>query len=86
MKNAALDHTLLAIAELAPKDDPELKALPVGNIQVGSTVVVIWLPKAKFVVKKIYPEEQTADLEQLETGGAINADLCDLRNIEKETE
>lgn len=70
---------LCAIAELAPKDNPELKALPVGNIEVGSTVLVIWLEQeARFLVKALCADD-TVDLREIKTGGCINVDLCDVR-------
>lgn len=75
-----LNRNLLnALAELAPKNNPELEALPVGNIAVGSTVVVIWMkPEYRFIIKNICADD-TADLKCVGSNASINVSLCDLR-------
>lgn len=75
MKRSILD----ALGRHAPKEDPVLKALPMGNIAVGSMVVVTWLGEtSNFRINAVYPNE-TADLEEITTGARINTSICDLR-------
>lgn len=79
-----MNRTILeALAELAPQDNPELKALPITKVAVGDTVLVIWLEgEARFLVKDVCADD-TVDLKEQVSGGCINVSLCDVRVVEK---